>query len=206
MTLTRSTARVFSGLLSHLQVNDVMAAGLLSHTLRDRPHDTPIRISAEVIPTLGTLTEGPVALYGELQDGVLTVLGPDLRRRTLAAARPRGEMGPPAPRTFEGVVADLAFNTARATGKLYIRGSLTCPSEDGPVTLTFLVRSPLAETLGQDISDGPARLRGALVGDVLEVLGLEPITAKRELSRAQKDARNARARERRASKKTTVNG
>lgn len=204
MTLSRSTARVFTGLLSHLQMNEVMAAGLLTHTLRDSERDTPIRISAEVLTTLGTLTEGPIALYGDLKDGVLTVLGPDLRRRTLAAARPRGEMGPPAPQMIAGTIVSLNSLVARTTGKPYIKGTVML--QDGS-TQTYLVRGPLADSFAETVTSTDVRLRGVMMGDAIEVLGFEMPKAaapKRELSRDQKDARNARARARRAKKKQAV--
>ncbi len=168
MTPSRSNARVFSGMLSHLMVNDVMAAGQLSHTYRDRPRDTPIRIDAEVLSKVGPLSEGPVALYGELKDGVLTVLGPDLRRSTLAAARPRGDMGPPAPKTVDAVLSEVDFRTAKATGKLYITGKATVGDE----TRTFIVRNPLAETLGENITDGAITVRGVVLGENFEILAL----------------------------------
>ena len=199
MTLSRSTARVFTGTLSHLMVNEVMAAAQLTHTLRERERDTPIRISAEVLKTLGPLSEGPIALYGELTDGVLVVLGPDLRRRTLAAARPRGEMGPPAPQSVEGLLSDVTGHYAKATNAPYLKGRLVV---DGSET-TAILRGDLVRTLGPALQDGPVSLRGVRVGETFEVLGLveTPQAAKRALSREQKDARNARARQRRAKKK-----
>ena len=210
MTLSRSTARVFTGTLSNLVLGDGIATALLTHTLRERVRNTPITIPGAVIGRIENLSEGQVSLYGELKDGTLTVLGPDLRRRTLAAARPRGEMGPPAPQTVEGVLSDVSFLTARTTGKLYVKGTFEFATEEGTVTVPALVRSPLAETIGGDITDGVTTLRGVLLGDTFEVLGLvvpeaPAVPVKRALSRAQKDARNARARERRVEKKQQAN-
>jgi hypothetical protein len=153
-------------------VNETMAAGLLTHTHRERERDTPIRISADVMIKVGPLAEGPVALYGELKDGVLVVLGPDLRRSTLAAARPRGEMGPPAPHVVAGDLSAIEFRTARATGKLYITGQITV----GSTTRAFLVRNPISEVIGGDITDGTVTLRGVLIGETFEVLGFDATT------------------------------
>jgi hypothetical protein len=209
-----TTARVFSGLLSNLVVADGIAAGSLTHSFRERERTTPIQIAADVLVKIGTPSEGETALYGEIRDGVLVVLGPDLRRRTLAAARPRGEMGPPAPQTIEVEVMSLVQHTAKTTGKPYIKGSL---KHEG-VVKTYLVRGELAETF-EDHGELDAerdvhapfykRLRAVQVGDVVEVLDILPWEAKapkRVLTREQKDARNASARARRAAKKGPVNG
>ncbi len=172
MTLSRSTARVFTGTLSNLSVTDGVVTALLAHTVRDRAVSSPITIAADVALRLDGLAEGPVALYGALSQNRLTVLGPDLRRKTLAALRPRGEMGPPAPQVIEGVIANLAVHTAKATGKLYLKAGFAYATEDGTVEKTILVRYPLSEALAPELGDGVATLRCVLVGDTLEVLAL----------------------------------
>ncbi len=197
-----TTARVFSGMLSNLVVTDGIAAGTLTHTLRNVERVARIAIAADVLVRITDLSEGPAALYGELDGDVLTVLGPDLRRKTLAAARPRGEMGPPAPASLNVEILTLGAFTAKLTGKTYLKGSLALA--DG-TTRTFLVRGALAETLPQTITGTQVRLRAVILGETVEVLGFEgSLPAKRELSRAQKDARNLRARERRAAKKVAA--
>ncbi len=231
MTLPRSAARVFTGILSNLSVTDGVVSALLAHTVRDRAVSSRITISADVALRLDGLAEGPVALYGALSQNHLTVLGPDLRRKTLAALRPRGDMGPPAPQVIEGVISNLAFHTAKVTGKLYLKARFAYATEDGTVEKTLLVRHPLSEALATELGDGVATLRCLLVDDTLEVLALvtpapAPVEtvedvaavtveaaaegageaeaktpAKRALTREQKDARNARARERRAASK-----
>jgi hypothetical protein len=201
-TTTMTITRVFSGLLSNLVVTDGIAAATLTHSFRERERATPIEIAADVMVRITDLAEGPTALYGELKDGVLTVLGPDLRRKTLAAARPRGEMGPPAPASLTAEIRSLESFVSRATGKTYLKGSLALA--DG-ATKTFLVRGALAESLPVTLTGTHVVLRAVVLGDTVEVLGFEgPVAQKRALSREQMDARNARARERRAAKKVVA--
>lgn len=167
-----TTTRVFSGTLSQLVIADGAATALLTHTLRARTRTTPITIPGTVLGEIANLSEGPIALYGALSDNALVVLGPDRRRSTLAAARPRGEMGPPAPQVVAGDLSEIDFVTARATGKLYITGRLRCGDAQGGVTHPVLVRSPIADRIGGEITDGPVRVRAVRFGDTLEILDL----------------------------------
>ncbi len=208
-----TTTRVFSGLLSNLVVADGIAAGTLTHTLRNVERVARITIAADVLVRITDLSEGPAALYGELDGDVLTVLGPDLRRKTLAAARPRGEMGPPAPQNLACEIVSYGRQISKATGKVYLKGTLRLA--DG-LDRTYLVRnSDLAIDMAENLSDSksfredPIDLTVVMMGDVIEVIGIPaPVmnAPKRALTREQKDAKNARARARRAAKKEPMNG
>lgn len=83
---------VWSGVLSNIQFVPTHAGEIvsatMSRTIKGVPTETTLFVSGEALPKVRDLiVDGAtVHLYGQPVDGGFAVIGPDLRRRTLARA------------------------------------------------------------------------------------------------------------------------
>lgn len=111
----RITYTYYDGTLSEIapEYRDGEAVALtavITRTIAGQPISSPIRLAQERFGALAHMfAPGRAALCGILEDGVLQVLGPDLRRRTLLKAEAEAYRPRRADRTPARIARDRFF-------------------------------------------------------------------------------------------------
>lgn len=160
MTTTSTNRRIFAsvwtGMLSAVAMSTVdgqsVLTGMLTKTVKGVEVNTPVVVPADKVESVkAVFVEGEVALYGRLVDGTFSVIGPDLRARTIGQSAPKAEaVAKPAPKAqpaaaakpapasvVEGTLSDVKAGSSARSGE-YISGKLTRTVDGAPVTVSVL--------------------------------------------------------------------
>ena len=164
MTTTSANRRIFAsvwtGMLSAVAMSTVegqsVLTGMLTKTVKGVEVNTPVMVPADKVESVkGVFVEGEVALYGRLVDGTFSVIGPDLRARTIGQSAPKAEaVAKPAPKAapkaqpaaaakpapasvVEGMLSDVKPGSSARSGE-YISAKLTRTVDGAPVTVSVL--------------------------------------------------------------------
>ena len=174
MTTTSTNRRIFAsvwtGMLSAVAMSTVdgqsVLTGMLTKTVKGVEVNTPVVVPADKVESVkAVFVEGEVALYGRLVDGTFSVIGPDLRARTIGQSAPKAEaVAKPAPKAkpatdakpaaaakpapasvVEGMLSDVKPGNSARSGE-YISAKLTRTVDGAPVTMSVLASG---EALGK---------------------------------------------------------
>ena len=160
MTTTSTNRRIFAsvwtGMLSAVAMSTVdgqsVLTGMLTKTVKGVEVNTPVVVPADKVESVKAMfVEGEVALYGRLVDGTFSVIGPDLRARTIGQSTPKAEaVAKPAPKAqpaaaakpapasvVEGTLSDVKAGSSARSGE-YISAKLTRTVDGAPVTVSVL--------------------------------------------------------------------